>query len=349
MAPRRGGGSSSGGGVSVSSCPGAFSDTYSQVFFANTVLFFAVFLGISIALCTIRKKSGAGKKILGVPYIFAVFLFLLSYGLDLISSVLVECGTVNLNSYYSLLIASNVFWYVGYWLLLFVIVYVLNTMLRERLGGVTVVFKVIYLAILGLMFALTCGQIGLSCYNLWTQTDAGYDAGAQLLTYSAERVRIAYSVLYFLSVLASGALSLVTVFSLRSRRHATGDLVGWIIALYFAMVLWCILSIVFAAATLQNTNLTFDTSAALSYILNFFQALSFIFLLCIAKHAAWSKTADNATSSMYDPATHQPAYAPAMVPQQQQYAYNAGNTNGQQYYYNQAPVYNGQGGAAPLK
>lgn len=60
-----------------STCPGAFSDVYSQVNFANIVLFFVFFFGISIAICFARKKSGAGKKIIGLPYIIAVFLFLL--------------------------------------------------------------------------------------------------------------------------------------------------------------------------------------------------------------------------------------------------------------------------------
>ncbi|KAF1848429.1 uncharacterized protein K460DRAFT_275791 [Cucurbitaria berberidis CBS 394.84] len=305
----------------MSSCPGAFAETYSQVNLANIVLYFAVFLGISIALCSVRKKSGAGRKILGLPYILAIFLFLLSYGLELIAAILQECDTINTDRYYSLLIATNVFWYLAYWLLLFVVVYVLNTMLRERLSGVTAVYKVIYIAILGVMFAITCGQIGLTCYNLWTQTEAGYDANADLIVHPAEQLRVAYSVLYLISVIASGALSLMTIATLRSRRHPVGDLQGWIIALIFSMVIWVLLSVVFAAAYLQDTLLTFEASAALTYISNFFQALSFIFLLGIAKHAAWNKTAESAAAAQ--------GYPPVVAQQQ--------------YYYQQPPVYNGTG------
>lgn len=77
MAPRRGGSSGSSSGSSISSCPGAFSDTVTQVLFASDVLFLVVFFGITITLCSFRKKSGGGKKLLGVPYILALLFFLM--------------------------------------------------------------------------------------------------------------------------------------------------------------------------------------------------------------------------------------------------------------------------------
>jgi hypothetical protein len=77
MAPKRGGGGSSGSGSgsSISTCPGAFTDIVSQVSFTYIVLYFTIFLGIIIASSCIRKKSGAGKKLIGVPYILALLLF----------------------------------------------------------------------------------------------------------------------------------------------------------------------------------------------------------------------------------------------------------------------------------
>jgi hypothetical protein len=74
MAPKRGG-SSSGG--SASSCPDAFETSIQQVYLAQDVVFFLVFLGIAIALCSFRKKSVAGKKLLGIPYILTIFFFLM--------------------------------------------------------------------------------------------------------------------------------------------------------------------------------------------------------------------------------------------------------------------------------
>lgn len=129
---------------------------------------------------------------------------------------------MNQDSYLSLLIANNVFWYLAIWTLLFVVVYTLNSMLRERLGGVTILFKAIYLAIVGLMFVLTCGEIGVASYNIWTQTEAGDEADAFPIVHPAEQLRLAYNVMYFLSVIASGALSLMTIFALRSKLHPLG-------------------------------------------------------------------------------------------------------------------------------
>jgi hypothetical protein len=100
-----------------------------------------------------------------------------------------------------------------------------------------------------------------------------------------------------------------------------------------SMLLWIILGIVFAAYYLQLTLLTFETNAALVYLNNFAQALSFVFILCIAKHAAWSNSADTHT-----------AFVPEIQregTQYQQYAPYAPyiQPNGQVYYYPQAQGY----------
>jgi hypothetical protein len=65
---------------------------------------------------------------------------------------------------------------------------------------------------------------------------------------------------------------------------------------------------------------------AMSYVNGFFHALSFIMLLCIAKHVSWTKPT----------ATTPQEYAPVM---QQQTAYGGYPNNGQHEYYQQAPVY----------
>jgi hypothetical protein len=78
MAPRGGrggGGGSSGDGLS--SCPDAFLTPTEQASFALDVVLFAIYLGIFIALCVFRKKNVAGKKLLGLPFIGAVFFFAL--------------------------------------------------------------------------------------------------------------------------------------------------------------------------------------------------------------------------------------------------------------------------------
>jgi hypothetical protein len=76
MAPRRGGGggSSSGG---VSSCPDAFLTTIEQAAFADYVVFLVVLLGISVVFCLFRKRKVAGKKLIGLPFIGALFFLIL--------------------------------------------------------------------------------------------------------------------------------------------------------------------------------------------------------------------------------------------------------------------------------
>jgi hypothetical protein len=111
------------------------------------------------------------------------------------------------------------------------------------------------------------------------------------------------------------------------------DLIGWVIALFIAMIFWVVITIVFTAWNLQYMVPDRDTSAVLSWLVCFAQALSCIFVLCIAKHVSWNKaitTEPMAGTNVYAPVTHQ-----------SQYLHNT-NPNGQQaYYYQQAPIYNG--------
>jgi hypothetical protein len=76
MAPRRGGGGSSSGG-SISTCPYAFETPLEQASFAADVLFFAIFIGISIASCLFCKRGIAGKKLIGMPFIGVLFFFIM--------------------------------------------------------------------------------------------------------------------------------------------------------------------------------------------------------------------------------------------------------------------------------
>lgn len=95
------------------------------------------------------------------------------------------------------------------------------------------------------------------------------------------------------------------------------------------MVFWTLITIIFSVAFFDNSALSllaFTTQEALSYFGNLFQALSFVFLLCIAKHASWTKAA-----------------VPQQLQQQQQYvhSHHDNSVNGQQNYQQQPPVYNG--------
>lgn len=262
----------------------------SQIRLANIVIFLAAFFGIAIALCIVRKKNGANKKLLGWPYITAVLLFILSFSLQLILAVLVECGTFNIDVGAGMNIVIEISWSLGAWLLFFIVVYVLNTLLRQELGGATAIYKVICLAISGVMLALTCADVGISSYNNWTMSSAGYDANAAAIEYPFVHLLLAEYVLFLVGVLVSGALSLMTIFALRSRRLPGGGLLIWVTAVILSMVIWYILYLVHYGSLVAQDLLSIDTYRALPFVRNFFLALSFIILLCIAKHSAWNKT-----------------------------------------------------------
>jgi hypothetical protein len=98
------------------------------------------------------------------------------------------------------------------------------------------------------------------------------------------------------------------------------------------MVFWSIVILVWEAAALQNTFWEWETSAVLVYLTSFAQVLAFVFLMCIAKHAAWNSPAGAHHGINAD------AYVGADAPK---YEHNAGVN--QSYYYQQAPVYTGAG------
>jgi hypothetical protein len=119
------------------------------------------------------------------------------------------------------------------------------------------------------------------------------------------------------------------------------DLLGWIAALIFAMVLWTVLYVVFAAWNLQNIESDWQTEAALSWIASLGRALSCIIILCISKHVSWRN------SPMSEPMQGTDAYGHVTYqPQYDAHAHN-GNTHSQPgSYQQQIPVY--KGAAAPV-
>jgi hypothetical protein len=114
------------------------------------------------------------------------------------------------------------------------------------------------------------------------------------------------------------------------------DLLGWIAALVFVMILWTVLYVVFAAWNFQYVYPDWQTVAALNWIASIGQALSCIIFLCIAKHVSWRN------SPMSQPVSGSDAHG--YVPSQPPYYVHTlnGNTNTQpEYYQQQTPVRNG--------
>jgi hypothetical protein len=239
-------------------------------------------------------------------------------------------------------VAITLFDHLTYWLLFVVVVFSLNMMLQQQLSHPKAVFKIIILVIIGVIGLLTCALAGMGAYINYTSPRASYYWGSSAdlssIIDAQRKLRVAYFSLYLASLLASAGLALATILSLRRERKAAGDLIGWIIALTVAMLLWVIITLVTSTWTLEHFDYTVEISLILAYVFSFSQALSCIFILCIAKHVCWR------TPSSTDPMTDGSAYAP--VAYQQPYVYNS-NPNSQAYQYSQAPEYAGTGN--PLK
>jgi hypothetical protein len=278
------------------------------------------------------------------------------YTLIIIGSVLRECRVGSIYDYYNYAIAFSVFFRLSTYLLLVVVVWGVNSVLRDHLGNHPGFFKIIYGAILGVVGAIMVSYLGIQCYNLWLNTDDGQESDGDSLGFEQERIGVAYYALYLIAVVVSGALSMMAVVSLRSRRaggvrdfpnyHScfklivTQDLLGWIIALIFTMFIWTLFIVIELGAGLQNNFLGVNTYYAFEYIIDIFQSAAWIILLFIAKSAVFKAPVDNNDPQIYNQPTYpttqqQPVYQQVPVPpQQQQYAYNNGNGT-QQYYYQQ--------------
>jgi hypothetical protein len=102
-------------------------------------------------------------------------------------------------------------------------------MLRRQLdaGHSTTIFKMVPLAILGLMGVLSCAVAGMSAYVYYGSGRLlsyrySYSSSLQTVLYPLLALKVAYYSLYLISLLASGGLALMTIMSLRKARKAGG-------------------------------------------------------------------------------------------------------------------------------
>jgi hypothetical protein len=246
-------------------------------------------------------------------------------------------------------VAIAIFSYLFFWLLFVVVVFTLNSMLQHQLNHSKSIFKIILLLIVGLMGLLSVALAGITAYINYEspRSDFYYENYADLSTVidASLKLRVAYYALYLVSLLVSGGLALATMLSLRRERKAGSGLIGWVIVLIAAMLLWVIIILINSSWYLNGIDISLETSLILSYVLSFGQALACIVILCIAKHASWRASGNiepMAGTATYAPVAHPQQYAYNADTNNQvyqppaQYAYN-GNPHGQTYQYNQAP------------
>lgn len=139
--------------------------------------------------------------------------------LSMATGIIAQCD-ISRNTYYILVLVYSVTGFLGDWLLTFVMVFTLNKVLREHLGNFSIANKYSLLVVMGLVAAVSIAQLAVSCYNIWTVTDAGYYKNA--LYEPAERLRVAWAAICLAATLAGGAFAITTIRAMRSRRHACG-------------------------------------------------------------------------------------------------------------------------------
>ncbi|KAG9186074.1 hypothetical protein G6011_02630 [Alternaria panax] len=305
-----------------SGCEEAFPTAFSQANLAFNVIFTAVFVGIFVAAFFVRGKTRGGKKLVGVPFIIALFLQALSYLLFLIGIVVYECSNMSSNDYMNISIASNVIARVADWLLLVVFAYILNSMLLKQLEISSSGSKTVFQIVVGVMATVIIADLALSNYVNTSSRKWDFDFVLTLL--AARAFSLTANTLWLISVTISAAFSLSNISALRSRRLPGGDLIGWLTALYIFLFIYAILEIVFSSSLFWPSKIPLSNGLSLpfSFISALSLAVTFIFLICIAKHISWSQTIQK-TELEYAPVIEQQA--------------THGDGNGQQDYYQQTP------------
>ncbi|KAH7115317.1 hypothetical protein B0J11DRAFT_129394 [Dendryphion nanum] len=339
MAPKGGKGGSSGGGRggSVSACPGAFSGIYGTrvEYFVIWVLHWVALLAILIVWPRIRKNNPKTKRLVGPFFGIGLVLNLFAMTMQLIMIVLWECQSTDENDYYNVAIAYSIFFRIAYYFLLIVVVWGVNVILRDRLGGAyPVVYKFVINGLLTFMGLLTVAFIGLQSYNLFSSTDAG--SGYRLSMQTAQFI-LAYWVLYMVTLIVGSALALVTITQLRTRPPALGSAFGFIIALFISSIIWVVFLIVAYGVSISFSPTTYiqpEGFIAFEYITVIFMTVSYVLVLLVAKNDIWKiplGTVSYVVGQNYAPVPqHKAEYstapqvapqynsAPQVVPQQQQ-------------------------------
>lgn len=251
-----------------------------------------------------------------------------SLALDLVNLVLSECEVSLSTDYENISIASTVLYHLSCIGLLFIVLYKLNSMLRSRLGSVVTPVRVILLTIFAIMTVVYIVYIALSSW-LSSSGMYYYRDGADSLVDTSRKLSLAVRCLYLICVLVSTGLAITTISSLR-RAHIPGgvsfplspplskppflmtnpllqDLLGWVITLHLFMLIWTVLAVVLLTLSIYSTyGISVLSSFILAYVLTFFQAMSFIAILPIAKHVCWGQDA----GAMHHHYSQQPVQTP---------------------------------------
>lgn len=132
--------------------------------------------------------------------------------------------STDMDMYYNWSIASYVFYGLETMLLLYVVIWTLNTMLRKQLGHNPSALKTALIADLVVLGCLLIASVVMYCYVTWLSMDSYMNRrSVRDFDYRAIYiVDLTFWCLYLVSIIAAGALAVLAVSSLHAKRVAGG-------------------------------------------------------------------------------------------------------------------------------
>ncbi|KAF9695004.1 hypothetical protein EKO04_006794 [Ascochyta lentis] len=244
-----------------------------------------------ITLCIVRKRTGAGKRLIALPYVLALFFKFIQQAINFVSYTLNACEiNTGADDYYKWNIASTIFHGLHTILFLFAVIWTLNTMLRKQLGHNPSALRMGLVAILIVLGSLNIAYIVMYCYISWMSIGYRYPRNFNFI--AVLYIDIAFSSVYLASTLASAALSLLAVRSLKTKRVAGNSLMLWVSVLYLSMFVYSLISLLQTAVAFSPlARFSYAGYAALYWISSFFRALAFASIIGIARDVAWRPNA----------------------------------------------------------
>lgn len=276
--------------------------SYDYAQYACLVVFTVVYLGIAIGFCVTRRKFGRGKHLVGLPYVLALLLFLVEQIIDFVWTTLSACEATNnsLQTSYDLRSALAVFDSLSTILLLFVAIWTLNNMLRKQLGHTSAMLKIILVIDLVILGALLMVITVLICYSYHYLDRSYYESPPNIGTIlsATQYILLAFNAVVVISILGSGALSLVAARSLKKKHLANTSFIIWIAVMALAIFARSLISIIQTAQVLTAFYYyNYAGRVAAYWISSFFGALAFVAIIFIAKNSAWN----SATAHIVEP------------------------------------------------
>ncbi|KAJ8109176.1 hypothetical protein OPT61_g7655 [Boeremia exigua] len=163
-------------------------------------------------------------------------------------------------------------------------------MLRKQLGHTSSTLKAAFAFDLFILGGLLLSRLALQCYTFWMSSRLNrMDFNSSFNWMVVSYVNLAFDGVFLVSILASGALSILTALSLKKKNGASGSFVVWISILVLSLFGYVLISVITQSMSLAGTWDYYDSVSpiALDWISSLLKALAFITIIIIARNASW--------------------------------------------------------------